>query len=111
VSLYEPIGTDKEGNDINLIDICEQQQGDVVDNMDMTDKIRCIMRLIEENLDERESEIIKMRYGIHGNVLVGDEITQKDIGSRLGISRSYVSRIEKKALMKLKEGLEQQKLC
>jgi RNA polymerase sporulation-specific sigma factor len=52
-----------------------------------------------------------MRYGIHGDVFIGDEITQKDIGKMLGISRSYVSRIEKRALEKLKIGLSEKKLC
>jgi RNA polymerase sporulation-specific sigma factor len=110
VSLYEPIGTDKEGNEISIIDICEQEGGDIIDDMDMFDKINYIVILINERLDEREREIIRMRYGIHGNVFVGDEITQKDIGKKLGISRSYVSRIEKKALEKLRDGLLEKKL-
>lgn len=111
VSLYEPIGTDKEGNEINLIDVCEQEQRDVVDDMDMVAKLKCLSRLIEERLDDREREIIKMRYGVTGKSFSGEEMTQRDIGCLLGISRSYVSRIEKKALGKLREGLEQEKLC
>jgi RNA polymerase sporulation-specific sigma factor len=110
VSLYEPIGTDKEGNEISIIDICEQEGNDIIDDMDTFDKINYIVILINERLDEREREIIRMRYGIHGNVFVGDEITQKDIGKKLGISRSYVSRIEKKALEKLRDGLLEKKL-
>jgi RNA polymerase sporulation-specific sigma factor len=110
VSLYEPIGTDKEGNEISIIDICEQEGNDIIDDMDVFDKISYIVFLIDERLDEREREIIRMRYGIHGNVFVGDEITQKDIGKKLGISRSYVSRIEKKALEKLRAGLLEKKL-
>ncbi len=111
VSLYEPIGKDKEGNEINLIDVCEQEQRDIVEDMDMAAKIDCLSHLMEEKLDEREREIIKMRYGILGTSFTGEEMTQRDIGKRLGISRSYVSRIEKKALGKLKAGLKEEKLC
>ncbi|MDE7029408.1 MAG: RNA polymerase sporulation sigma factor SigK [Lachnospiraceae bacterium] len=111
VSLYEPIGTDKEGNEINLIDVCEQEQRDIVDDMDMMAKLKCLSHLIEEKLDHREREIIKLRYGMSGNSFTGEEMTQRDIGKMLGISRSYVSRIEKKALGKLRTGLEEQKLC
>lgn len=110
VSLYEPIGTDKEGNEINLIDVCEQEQRDVVEELDMKAKLKCLSRLIEERLDSREREIIKMRYGVTGKSFMGEEMTQRDIGRQLGISRSYVSRIEKKALGKLREGLEEEKL-
>ena len=111
VSLYEPIGTDKEGNEINLIDICEQEQHDVIDDMDTMAKLRFLWILIEEKLDDREREIIKLRYGMNDRTFSGDEMTQRDIGKMLGISRSYVSRIEKKALEKLKSGLEEANLC
>ena len=111
VSLYEPIVKDKEGNEINLIDVCEQEQRDIVDDMDVAAKIHCLSRLIEEKLDNRERDIIKMRYGILGTSFTGEEMTQRDIGKKLGISRSYVSRIEKKALGKLKAGLKEEKLC
>lgn len=110
VSLYEPIGTDKEGNEINLIDVCEQEQRDVIDDMDMLAKLKCLSHLIDEKLDDREREIIKMRHGVHGKSFTGEEMTQRDIGNLLGISRSYVSRIEKRALAKLKKGLEEEKL-
>lgn len=110
ISLYEPIGTDKEGNEINLIDVCEQEQGDIIEDMDMSAKLKCLYTLIDERLDERERHIIKLRYGVLDGSLGGEELTQKDIGKLLGISRSYVSRIEKKALGKLKAGLEDAKL-
>ena len=110
ISLYEPIGTDKEGNEINLIDVCEQEQTDIIDDMDMAAKLQCLYTLINERLDERERCIIKLRYGVLDNALGGEELTQRDIGRMLGISRSYVSRIEKKALGKLKAGLEDAKL-
>lgn len=110
ISLYEPIGTDKEGNEINLIDVCEQEQTDIIEDMDMAAKLKCLYTLIDERLDERERYIIKLRYGVLDGSLGGEELTQRDIGKLLGISRSYVSRIEKKALGKLKAGLEDAKL-
>lgn len=102
VSLYEPIGTDREGNEISLLDIIEQDQVDVVDRMEAEDKLKRLKGLVTDRLSDREREIIMMRYGLLG----GREITQREIGRRLGISRSYVSRIEKRALEKLKEGYE-----
>lgn len=102
VSLFEPIGTDKEGNEINLLDIMEQEQADVVDQLELSGNIKKMSRLIREVLNEREREIIYLRYGL----LTGKEVTQREIGEMLGISRSYVSRIEKRALMKLREGFQ-----
>lgn len=110
ISLYEPIGTDKEGNEINLIDVCEQEQPDIIEDMDTAAKLTCLYRLINERLDERERCIIKLRYGVLDSSMGGKELTQRDIGQMLGISRSYVSRIEKKALGKLRAGLEAAKL-
>ncbi len=100
ISLYEPIGTDREGNEINLLDVIEQEQTDVVDRMEVEDRRARLKGLISERLTGREREIITLRYGLCG----GREITQREIGHRLGISRSYVSRIEKRALEKLREG-------
>ena len=99
VSLYEPMGTDKEGNEINLLDIMEGPNEDVVDRLETDDNVKKLQRYVESCLPGREREIIKMRYGI------GEyrEMTQREIGEQMGISRSYVSRIEKKALKKLKE--------
>lgn len=102
VSLYEPIGTDREGNEINLLDVIEQEQADVIDRMEVEDRLGRLKGLIGDRLTGREREIITLRYGLLG----GREITQREIGHRLGISRSYVSRIEKRALEKLKEGYE-----
>ena len=102
VSLYEPIGTDREGNEISLLDVIEQDQVDVIDRMEVEDKLQRLKGLITDRLSDREREIILMRYGL----LSGQEITQREIGNRLGISRSYVSRIEKRALEKLREGYE-----
>lgn len=102
VSLFEPIGQDKEGNEIRLVDIIEQSQPDIVDEMEADSKRCKLAVLIEEKLTEREREIVLMRYGLGGR----REMTQNEIGNLLGISRSYVSRIEKKALGKLREGFK-----
>lgn len=102
VSLYEPIGTDKEGNEINLLDVIEQEQVDIVERMETEDQIGHLPELIRGRLSDREKQIIVLRYGLAG----GQEVTQREIGKRLGISRSYVSRIEKRALEKLKNGYE-----
>ena len=103
VSLFEPIGQDKEGNEIHLMDVIEQQQPDIVDRMETVNHIRMLLKLIDECLTDREREILILRYGLGGM----PEATQSEIGVRLGISRSYVSRIEKKALGKLREKFEQ----
>ena len=99
VSLFEPIGQDKEGNEICLVDVIEEQQTDTVDAMEFRDNIRKLFVLIEECLTNREREIIRLRYGLGGVKAV----TQNEIGAMYGISRSYVSRIEKRALSKLKK--------
>ncbi|MBO5166911.1 MAG: RNA polymerase sporulation sigma factor SigK [Lachnospiraceae bacterium] len=102
VSLYEPIGTDKEGNEISLLDVIEGQQNEVVERMAMCDDLKKMFSLLQTCLTDREREILYLRYGI----LTGKEVTQSEIGKKMGISRSYVSRIEKKALLKLKEEFE-----
>ena len=99
VSIYEPIGTDKEGNQINFMDIIESEEPDVIERMDKNGKISRLQKLLPKILNKRELEIIVLRYGL----LDDQPVTQKQIAGRLGISRSYVSRIEKKALLKLRE--------
>ena len=103
VSIYEPIGTDKEGNEINLLDIIEVEQADVIDNMQITEDIKRLQEGIDTVLEDREREILLMRYGLRGQ----KELTQREIGEKLNISRSYISRIEKKALQKLKKALKE----
>lgn len=103
VSIYEPIGTDKEGNQINFMDIIESEEPDVVEIMDKNNKISRLKKMLPEILTDRELEIIVLRYGLKDD----EPVTQKQIAGRMGISRSYVSRIEKKALGKLREKFEE----
>ncbi|MBE5883956.1 MAG: sigma-70 family RNA polymerase sigma factor [Lachnospiraceae bacterium] len=98
ISLFEPIGQDKEGNEIHLLDVIEQQQPDIVECMELEKNIQKLQSLVENCLTEREKQILMLRYGLWGE----REATQSEIGDLLGISRSYVSRIEKKALQKLR---------
>lgn len=98
VSIFEPIGQDKEGNEIRLLDVIEQQQPDIIENMELVGNIRKLFSLMEKCLTEREQQILMMRYGLNGYA----ETTQNQIGELLGISRSYVSRIEKRAIQKLR---------
>lgn len=102
VYLYEPIGSDKEGNEINLLDVIESTDEDIVDIFEIQENIKRLYMFLNTALNEREQEIIIMRYGLSGE----KEITQREIADKLGISRSYVSRIEKKALKKLKDLFE-----
>lgn len=103
VSIFEPIGQDKEGNESHLVDVIEQNQPDIVESMALNGNIRRLLALMDTDLTDRERRIIIMRYGLYGN----REVTQNEIGEALGISRSYVSRIEKKALSKLREKFEE----
>ncbi|MFD2612641.1 RNA polymerase sporulation sigma factor SigK [Paenibacillus gansuensis] len=97
VSLHDPIGTDKEGNEITLIDILGSEADDVVEKVQLKIEKSKIYKNLDI-LDEREKEVVMGRFGLeHG----GEERTQREIAKELGISRSYVSRIEKRALMKL----------
>lgn len=100
VSLYEPVGTDKEGNQIRLLDICESEDPDVVEELDLRWRIATLRELIPQLLRGRELRIITMRYGLDKK----PPMTQREIAQQIGISRSYVSRIEKKALERLREG-------
>lgn len=98
VSLYEPIGTDKDGNEICLLDIMEGDFEDVVEKYSLEQNVRLLYKLMKAELTPQEFQILKMRYGFFGE----QEYTQRVIASKLGISRSYVSRIEKNAVEKLR---------
>ena len=99
VSLYEPIGTDKEGNEIHLLDIVEANEQDITDQCIHKERILQLYGCLREVLSPLEYEVIKYRYGLFGE----KELTQRALGKRLGISRSYVSRIEKNAVLKLRD--------
>ncbi len=96
VSLHDPIGQDKEGNEISLIDILKSESDDVIDTIQLSMELEKIREFIDI-LDEREKEVIVNRFGLG----MDKEKTQREIAKALGISRSYVSRIEKRALMKM----------
>lgn len=106
VSIYEPIGKDKEGNEISLIDVVGEEKENVVEDYIFAQRIVCLYNNIDKVLGEREKEVIVKRYGLDGN----EPLTQNELAQQLGISRSYISRIEKKALQKLKKLLEDYKL-
>lgn len=96
VSLHDPIGTDKEGNEIRLLDIIGTERAEVEDEVELKiERVKIYQHL--HILDQREQEVIRKRFGL----INGEEMTQREIAKELGISRSYVSRIEKRALIKL----------
>ena len=99
VSLYEPIGTDKEGNQIQLLDVVDSEDEDVVELLEQDRKVRRLNEIIPQTLSGRELFIIINRYGLYGK----KTMTQREIARKLGISRSYVSRIEKRAIEKLRQ--------
>ena len=99
VSLYEPIGTDRDGNEIQLFDIIESEDDDAQTKICLKDDIRLLYDKIESELSPRERMVLKMRYGLYNQ----EEYTQREIAKQLGISRSYVSRIEKSAIEKLRD--------
>lgn len=102
ISLFEPIGLDKDGNDISLIDVIEISEKEVYEKCELKQNIINLYKIFDVVLNEREKDIIYSRYGLAGR----KELTQRQLAQKYHISRSYISRIEKKALLKLREGLE-----
>ena len=98
VSLYDPIGTDKEGNEITLLSILEHEDEDIIDQLDKKQSLRELSNILSKVLTPREYFVVIRRYGLYGH----HETTQRELAEQLNISRSYVSRIEKKALEKLR---------
>lgn len=96
ISINEPIDTDKDGNALTLMDIMAVDD-DILDTLDCKIKSEQLRRYISDVLSPREQRIIRLRYGLNGD----EPLTQREVAQRLGISRSYVSRIEKKALSAL----------
>ena len=100
VSLSDTIDSDKEGNSLQLMDIVGVDDT-MLDDLHDRESAVLLHKLVKERLTVREAEVIRLRYGLGGTV----PLTQREVATMFGISRSYVSRIEKKALEKLKEGL------
>lgn len=98
VSYYEPIGTDKEGNEISLLDVIESQDRSAFEIMTVKEDTKKVYELIPSVLTDREREVLILRYGLYG----GEEYTQREVAEKMGISRSYISRIEKNAIEKLR---------
>ncbi len=98
ISLYEPIGTDREGNEIQLFDIIESVEETTHHKIALKEDIKSLYAKLETILTPRERLVLKLRYGLYNE----EEYTQREIASQLGISRSYVSRIEKSAIEKLR---------
>ena len=99
----EPVDSDKDGNQLCLIDIIADGE-DVADKIELSIRSEQLYRYIESSLDERERQIVTLRYGLFGQ----PQLPQREVAKRLGISRSYVSRIEKKALKLLKDRFDKQ---
>lgn len=95
-------GQDKEGNEITFMDVIESQEKNVEDALDLKFKVKKLYQKISEVLQDREKLILELRFGLNGR----DVKTQKEIAKMLGISRSYVSRIETKAINKLSKEIE-----
>ena len=98
VSLYEPIGTDREGNEIQLFDVIEMNEEDVYRRLERKEDVIRLYQQVESVLSQRERMVLKLRYGLYNE----EEYTQREIAAMLGNSRSYVSRIENSAIEKLR---------
>ena len=99
VSLNEPIGFDGEGNEVSLMDVLQSDNEDICERIDRENMIVKLYNRIKDTLNDRDRQIIQLRYGLCG----ANPLPQREVAKKLGISRSYVSRIEKKALIKLGE--------
>ncbi len=104
VSLFEPIGTDKDGEAVSLLDVIETDAREVLEDMILDQDIRELYEAFESCLTDTERRVLGLRYGLYR----GKEHTQREIAERMGISRSYVSRIEKKAVGKLRQRMMQE---
>lgn len=103
VSLYEPIGVDKEGNEISLLDIIHCEDDNIFNLLFYSSNIKKLYEEIAAMPDVKEKQVLILRYGLYG----GEELTQREVAKILGISRSYVSRIEKRGLEYLRKKFSQ----
>lgn len=99
VSIYDPIGTDKDGETVSLMDVLEVEGKEAIEQVILKQDVKRLYEAYEQDLKDTEKTVIRMRYGLFGS----KEYTQREIAGILGISRSYVSRIEKKAIEKLRK--------
>ena len=106
VSLFEPIGTDKDGETVSLVDVIEMENPRTIDQLILDQDIKELYEAYEACLTEGEKQVIAMSYGLFR----GKEHTQREVAAVLGISRSYVSRIEKRAIGKMRDVFEQHKV-
>ena len=102
-SLYEPVSYDKDGNEVTLIDLIGQEEESVISKVESKIVQEKLLAVAKKTLDDREYEIITLRYGIDCD----KACTQNEVAEKFGISRSYVSRIEKKALFKMRKYMEE----
>ncbi len=103
--LNDPVSKDKEGNEISIMDIIGSDTDMVIEEVDRGININNIRSAVKTVLKDRERKVIELRYGL----IDGKEMPQREVAKRLSISRSYVSRIEKKAISKLKDALNSEK--
>ena len=101
ISLHEAIDTDKDGNPLSLFDVLSTDDN-IIDNINKKLNLKKIYEYIDSELDSREKQVIVLRYGLNG----GKPITQREVAGILGVSRSYISRIETKALKSLRRKYE-----
>ena len=106
VSIYESIGCDKEGNELPIIDLLQTDDEDIYEKLDCEFLKKTMSRLLDKYLNEREKEIITLRFGLKDDI----QRTQQYVADELQISRSYISRIEKKALIKLKKAISEENI-
>ena len=99
ISIYEPIGTDKEGNEIHLLDIIHCEDESIFNLLFYSSNIKKLYEELAKLTDEKEKRVLILRYGLYG----GEELPQREVGKMMGISRSYVSRLEKRALENLRK--------
>jgi RNA polymerase sporulation-specific sigma factor len=102
VSLYEPIGLDKDGEAVSLVDMIETENKEMLEDMILEQDVQELYAAYQSALTDQEKDVVRMRYGLFGK----KPHTQREIAAMLGISRSYVSRIEKRALQKLRKQME-----
>ena len=100
VSIDEPLNVDWDGNELLLSDVLGSEEDGVAYELEQREERRVVRRAVAE-LGERERELIELRYGLRG----GEELTQKEVADLLGISQSYISRLEKRILLRLRDSI------